>query len=284
MKLLRYGERGKEIPAMLDEAGHIRDLSAYVHDFYGEAVSTKTLKRLQSLDTDSLPTLPKGQRIGACLRDIPTFFAIGLNYHDHVKETGSRTPPEPLLFSKATTCINGPYDPIILPKDAGKSSVHTDWEVELGMVIGQDCYQVSEEAALDYVSAYFAANDVSEREFQKNRGGQMIKGKSAPSFGPIGPYLVTPDEIGDPQNLKLQTLVNGEIQQDSNTREMIFSCAMIIHKISGYMALRTGDVIITGTPAGVGLGQTPPRFLGAGDVVEISVEGLGAQRAEVIAG
>jgi 2-keto-4-pentenoate hydratase/2-oxohepta-3-ene-1,7-dioic acid hydratase in catechol pathway len=279
MKLLRYGPMGQEIPCLLDEAGHIRDLSAHVDDFAGDTVSLETLDRLRALDIHQLPQLPHGARIGACLADVPNFICIGLNYAKHAAETGSTLPDEPLVFSKATSAITGPFDIIKIPP----GSTHTDWEVELGVVIGKTCYSVSEDDALDYVAGYFTANDVSERTFQKHRSGQWIKGKSSPTFAPIGPYFVTADEIRDPQNLAVKTTVNGKVMQNSSTDDMIFSVKTIISKLSEYMELRVGDVIITGTPEGVGAGIKPkPQFLRAGDKIEIEVEGLGAQKMDVV--
>ena len=278
MKFLRYGQKGREIPAMMDANGAIRDLSALVTDFAGDTASIKTLARLASLDPLSLPELPKGTRIGCPLRDVPNFFCIGLNYARHAAETGATPPAEPLIFSKATSALNGPYDTITLPN----GSTHTDWEVELGVVIGREASNVREADALNYVSAYCTVNDVSERDYQKNRGGQWIKGKSAPGFGPVGPWLVTADEVPNPQNLYLKLSVNGEVQQNSNTADMIFPVARIITKMSEYMTLRVGDIIATGTPEGVGAGNRPPKFLKPGDVVELEVEGLGRQRLDVV--
>jgi len=279
MKLLRYGPKGQEIPCLLDSAGHIRDLSAHIGDFSGETVSLESLQRLRDIDVHQLPQLPHGARIGACLADVPNFICIGLNYAKHAAETGSTLPDEPLVFSKATSALTGPFDVIKIPP----TSTHTDWEVELGVVIGKTCYGVSETDALDYVAGYFTANDVSERTFQKHRSGQWIKGKSSPTFAPIGPYLVTADQIPDPQNLAVKTTVNGKVMQDSNTDDMIFSVKTIISKLSEYMELRVGDVIITGTPEGVGAGIKPkPQFLRAGDKIEVEVEGLGAQKMDVV--
>ncbi|MCP5085790.1 MAG: fumarylacetoacetate hydrolase family protein [Rhodobacteraceae bacterium] len=278
MKFFRYGQKGQEIPVMLDATGGIRDLSSHVADFSGDTVSINSLNKLAMLDPLSLPELPSGARIGCPLADVPNFFCIGLNYAKHAAETGGRLPPDPMIFNKATSALSGPYDPIPLPN----GSTHTDWEVELGFVIGREASNVPEGEALNYISAYFAANDVSERDYQKNWGGQFVKGKSAPGFGPIGPWLVTPDEIPDPQNLAVKLSVNGEVQQDSNTCDMVFSVAQILSRMSHYMTLRVGDIVITGTPEGVGLGNTPPKFLKPGDVVELEVQGLGSQRSEVI--
>lgn len=277
MKFLRYGPKGQEIPAMLDATGGIRDLSQHVGDLAGDTVSVESLQRLAKLDPATLPLLPEGARIGACVADTPNFICIGLNYAKHAAEANLPLPAEPVIFSKATSALSGPFDPILLPK----GSRGLDWEVELGFVIGRPCSNVSEADALDYISAYFTSNDVSERDFQMNRGGQWIKGKSAPTFGPVGPYLVTPDEVPNPQNLKVTTKVNGKVMQDSNTSDMIFNVRAIIATLSRYMDLRVGDLVITGTPEGVGLGMTPPPYLQSGDVVEVEVQGLGAQRTTV---
>ncbi len=277
MKFLRYGPKGHEIPAMLDATGAIRDLSAHVTDFTGDTVSIETLARLSSINPHSLPELPSGARTGCPLADVPNFFCIGLNYAKHAAETGGKLPPDPMIFNKATSALSGPYDPIPLPN----GSTQTDWEVELGFVIGREASNVPEADALSYISAYFTANDVSERDYQKNRGGQFVKGKSAPGFGPIGPWLVTPDDVPDPQNLAVRLRVNGVGQQNSNTSDMIFTVAQILSRMSHYMTLRVGDIVITGTPEGVGLGNNPPKFLKPGDVIELEVEGLGHQRLDV---
>jgi len=278
MKLLRYGPQGQEKPGCLDANGDIRDLSVHIDDFTGTTVSNKTMAKLKSIDTNTLPVVTGDPRIGCALADVPNFFCIGLNYAKHAAETGSTLPPEPLIFNKATSALNGPFDFIQVPQ--GSSRV--DWEVELGVVIGKEASYVSEADALDYISAYCTVNDVSEREFQKNRGGQWVKGKSAPTFGPVGPYLVTTDEIADPQSLNLSCSVNGAIQQNSNTSDMIFTVAQIVSAMSQYFTLRVGDIIATGTPEGVGAGQKPvPRFLQDGDIVETTVQGLGTQRSTV---
>ena len=279
MKFLRFGPAGAEKPGCLDATGTIRDLSGLIDDFTPETLSCKTLERLKGTDLAALPQVPAGTRIGPCVGAARNFFAVGLNYARHARETNNPEPAEPVLFSKATSCICGPNDPIILPK----GSVKTDWEVELGIVIGRVCEHVEEADALSHVAGYCTINDVSERAFQIERGGQWIKGKSAPNFGPIGPWLVTPDEVGDPQDLALTLSVNGETMQDSSTSDMIFGVATIISYMSRFMRLMPGDIIATGTPEGVGLGFTPPRFLREGDVVELSVEKLGAQRQTVIA-
>lgn len=278
MKLLRYGPKGFEKPGCLDANGNIRDLSEHISDFSGDTVSLQAIDKLKSIDVNSLPKVNGNPRIGCALADVPNFFCIGLNYAKHAAETGSTLPPEPLIFNKATSALNGPFDTIQIPRN----SSHVDWEVELGVVIGKEASYVSEEEALDYIAGYCLINDVSEREFQKNRGGQWVKGKSAPTFGPVGPYLVTADEIVDPQNLALSCTVNGEVQQSSNTSDMIFTVAQIISAMSHYFTLRVGDIIATGTPEGVGAGKKPtPQFLNDGDTVESTVEGLGVQNLTV---
>ncbi len=278
MKLLRYGPKGHEKPGCLDADGNIRDLSAHTGDFSGDTVSLDNLARLKALDPSSLPLVGGNPRIGCALADVPNFFCIGLNYAKHAAETGATLPTEPLVFNKATSALNGPYDHIQIPQ----GSHQLDWEVELAVVIGKQASYVSEADALDYVAGFCTLNDVSEREFQKSRGGQWVKGKSAPTFAPLGPYLVTADEISDTQNLDLTCAVNGEVQQNSNTSDMIFSVAQIISNMSQYMTLRVGDIIATGTPEGVGMGHKPaPKYLKGGDIVELSVEGLGAQRLTV---
>lgn len=279
MKLLRFGPIGQEKPALLDSDGHVRDLSGKVDDFAGQGVSLDALKQISAIDIDSLPVVEAPGRIGCCLASVPNFYCIGLNYSLHAKESGMAEPPEPILFSKTTSSLSGPFDPVIIPR----GSVKSDWEVELGVVIGKTALYVSEEDALDYVAGYCTINDVSERSFQFDRQGQWIKGKSAPTFGPVGPYLVTSDEVGDPQNLRVSLDLNGETVQDSNTSDMIFSVRQIISHMSQFMELMPGDIIATGTPSGVGLGMTPPRFLKPGDVMEIEVAGLGRQRQETIA-
>ncbi|MBE9476051.1 MAG: fumarylacetoacetate hydrolase family protein [Proteobacteria bacterium] len=278
MKLLRFGPEGNEKPGCIDADGNLRDLSRYTGDFSGGTVSLANITKLKSIDTSTLPLVAGKPRIGCALADVPNFFCIGLNYAKHAAETGSTLPPEPLIFNKATSALSAPFDIIQIPQ----GSSHVDWEVELGVVIGKEASYVSEADALDYIAAYCTINDVSEREFQKNRGGQWVKGKSAPTFGPVGPYLVTADEIADPQNLDLSCSVNGGIQQSSNTSDMIFTVAQIISSLSQYFTLRVGDIIATGTPEGVGAGKKPaPQFLQAGDIVEAKVQGLGQQRLTV---
>ena len=274
MKLLRYGNKGTEKPGILDANGAVRDLSAHVSDFAGEAVSLDALDAVHKIDVNSLPVVENPGRIGSCLATVPNFFCVGLNYAKHAEETGAEPPKEPIIFSKASSALSGPFDPVIIPKGSEKS----DWEVELGVVIGKTCSYVSEADALDYVAGYCTINDMSERSFQIERGGQWIKGKSAPTFGPVGPYLVTADEVADPQNLNVSLKLNGETVQDSNTNDMIFTVAQIISHMSQFMELQAGDIIATGTPSGVGMGMKPQRFLKPGDTMEITVEGLGTQK------
>ncbi|MGA1759626.1 MAG: fumarylacetoacetate hydrolase family protein [Paracoccaceae bacterium] len=274
MKLLRYGNKGTEKPGILDANGAVRDLSAHVSDFAGETVSLDALDAVRKIDVNSLPVVENPGRIGSCLATVPNFFCVGLNYAKHAEETGAEPPKEPIIFSKASSALSGPFDPVIIPKGSEKS----DWEVELGVVIGKTCSYVSEADALDYVAGYCTINDMSERSFQIERGGQWIKGKSAPTFGPVGPYLVTADEVADPQNLNVSLKLNGETVQDSNTNDMIFTVAQIISHMSQFMELQAGDIIATGTPSGVGMGMKPQRFLKPGDTMEITVEGLGTQK------
>ncbi len=273
MKLLRFGAAGHEKPGYLDDQGRLRDLSAMAADFAGETVSCKALEALRALALDDAPVVEEPQRIGAPLAWVPDFYCIGLNYALHAAETGATPPTEPLVFSKATTSLAGPEDDIIIPRGSQK----TDWEVELGVVIGKRTLHVSEAEALSHVAGYVAINDLSERDFQKERGGQWIKGKSAPGFGKIGPWLVTTDDVPDPQALQLSLRVNDVSRQASTTGDMIFSVAQIIAYMSQFMELRAGDVIATGTPSGVGAGMTPPQFLQPGDRVALAVEGLGQQ-------
>jgi 2-keto-4-pentenoate hydratase/2-oxohepta-3-ene-1,7-dioic acid hydratase in catechol pathway len=278
MKLVRFGESGKERPGVIDSNGSIRDLSEKVSDFEGENVSLGVISKIRDIDIESLPLIAGSPRIGACLQDVPNFYCIGLNYTKHAIETGMDIPKEPILFSKATSAISGPFDKVIIPKNSKKS----DWEVELGIIIGKECEHVAEEDALTVISGYCTINDVSEREFQAERGGQWIKGKSAPTFGPIGPYFVTADEISDPQNLEVELSLNGKIVQKSNTSDMIFSVTKIISYMTQFMKLRAGDIIASGTPSGVGMGMKPPQFLKPGDIMEIEVQGCGRQRQEAV--
>ncbi len=278
MKLLRYGPKGHEKPGCLDADGHVRDLSSHTDDFVGCSVSLENIAKLKTIDTTTLPLVDGDIRIARALADVPNFFCIGLNYAKHAAETGSELPPEPLIFNKATSALSDPFGTIQIPRD----SKHVDWEAELGVVIGKEASYVSEADALDYVAAYCTVNDVSERVFQKHRGGQWVKGKSAPTFGPVGPYLVTADEIADPQNMNVNCSVNGEMQQNSNTSDMIFGVAQIISAMSQYFTLRVGDIIATGTPEGVGAGKKPKtQFMRDGDVIITEIEGLGAQHHTV---
>ncbi|WP_121633680.1 fumarylacetoacetate hydrolase family protein [Tropicibacter alexandrii] len=279
MKLLRFGPKGQERPGILDAEGKVRDLSGLVPDFAGASVSLEALDTIRAIDVDGLPVVEEPGRIGSCLASVPNFFCVGLNYALHAKESGAEAPSEPILFSKATSALSGPFDPVIIPRN----SVKGDWEVELGVVIGKTALYVSEEDALDYVAGYCTINDVSEREFQIEKLGQWIKGKSAPTFGPTGPYLVTADEVADPQALNVSLKLNGEAVQSSNTSDMIFSVRQIISYMSQFMELQPGDIIATGTPSGVGMGMKPQRFLRPGDVMEVTVEGLGTQRQEAVA-
>jgi 2-keto-4-pentenoate hydratase/2-oxohepta-3-ene-1,7-dioic acid hydratase in catechol pathway len=280
MKLLRYGPRGAEKPGLLDAEGTIRDLSGEVSDISGEALGDKTLARLQAIDPASLPKVDGSPRIGACVGHVGKFICIGLNYADHAAESGMALPEEPVIFFKATSAIIGPDDTVEIPR----GSVKTDWEVELGVVIGKEAKYISEEEALDHVAGYCVVNDLSERDFQLHRSGQWVKGKSADTFGPIGPWLVTRDEVSDPQNLPMYLEVNGHRYQDGSTRTMHFSVATVISHLSQFMSLQPGDVISTGTPPGVGMGQDPQTYLKPGDRMELGIEGLGVQRQSVVAG
>ena len=278
MKLLRVGPVGQEKPACLDATGVIRDLTGVTADFEGEGVSLDALEALKGVDLSALPAVEGKPRIGAAVARVETFYAIGLNYAQHAAEAGMEPPKEPILFNKSASCLAGPNDALTLPKGSEKS----DWEVELGVVIGKRAQNVSVEEALSYVAGYCVINDVSERAYQVERGGQWTKGKSAPGFGPVGPYLVTADEVPDPQALGLRLSLNGEMVQDNFTSDMIFSVAEIVSHMSEFMALVPGDVIATGTPEGVGMGMKPQRFLRVGDVMELEIDGLGSQRTEVI--
>lgn len=279
MKLVRYGKPGKEKPGLIDAEGKIRDLSAVIPDLSGDHLSPKSLAKIARLKPAKLPLVRGKPRIGACVAQPGNFIAVGLNYADHAEETGSPIPREPILFNKAPNCVVGPNDDIVVPKGSRKM----DWEVELGIVIGQRASYISERAVFDHIAGFCLANDVSEREFQMERGGNWMKGKSAPTFGPLGPWLVTPDEIANVQKLDMWLDVNGERMQTGNTRTMIFTVRKIVSYISHFMTLDPGDVIITGTPPGVGLAKKPPRFLKAGDTISLGIEGLGEQAARVIA-
>jgi 2-keto-4-pentenoate hydratase/2-oxohepta-3-ene-1,7-dioic acid hydratase in catechol pathway len=274
MKLLRYGEAGSEKPGLLDADGNIRDLSAHVADIAGTALHPASLEMLSKIDPRSLPAVSGKPRMGACVAGTGKFICIGLNYSDHAAETGATVPPEPIIFMKASSAIVGPDDDVLIPR----GSVKTDWEVELGVVIGKTAKYVSEDDALDYVAGYCVSHDVSERAFQAERQGQWTKGKSCDTFGPIGPWLVTKDEVADPQNLKMWLTVNGKIMQNGSTKTMVFGVKYLVSYLSQFMSVHPGDIISTGTPPGVGLGMKPPVFLKAGDVVELGIEGMGQQK------
>ncbi|TBY02485.1 fumarylacetoacetate hydrolase family protein [Rhizobium laguerreae] len=279
MKLLRHGPIGVEKPALLTDDGTLRDLSGIVPDIAGETLGDEVLNRVRSVDPASLPVV-SADRVGACVGNVGKFICVGLNYADHAKETGKAPPEEPILFMKATTAIVGPNDDVEIPRTSGK----TDWEVELGVVIGKRAKYVTETDALSYVAGYCVVNDVSERAFQSERGGQWTKGKSHDTFGPIGPWLVTRDEIADPQNLSLWLDVDGQRRQTGSTSTMIFGVAHLVSYISQFMTLMPGDVIATGTPPGVGMGIKPtPVFLQPGQVMTLGIEGLGEQRQITIA-
>jgi 2-keto-4-pentenoate hydratase/2-oxohepta-3-ene-1,7-dioic acid hydratase in catechol pathway len=278
MKLLRYGPKGQEKPGLLDTAGKIRDLSAVIADINPETLSPAALDKLRKLDPASLPLVAGAPRLGACLTQIPKIVCVGLNYTDHAKETGAAIPKEPILFMKATSSLNGPDDDVMLPKGSQKS----DWEVELGIVIGSVTRYVGEKEALKHIAGYCVVNDVSEREFQIERGGQWTKGKSADTFCPMGPWLVTADEVPDPGKLDLFCEVSGQKMQNGTTANLIFGVAHIVSYISHFMTLMPGDVIPTGTPAGVGLGMKPARFLKPGDTMRLGISGLGEQNQKVV--
>lgn len=274
MKLLRVGPVGAEKPAMLDSSGTIRDLSSLVDDIAGDTLGTKGLARLAALDASTLPAVDRAVRVGPCVGSVGKFICIGLNYADHAAEAGMALPEEPVIFFKATSSICGPNDGVEIPR----GSVKTDWEVELGVVIGKHTKYVSEADALDHVAGYCVVNDLSERDFQLHRSGQWVKGKSADTFGPIGPWLVTADEVADPQDLSMYLDVNGHRYQDGSTRTMHFGVAQVVSHLSQFMSLQPGDIISTGTPPGVGMGQTPETYLKPGDAIELGIEGLGVQR------
>ncbi|MBO9792029.1 MULTISPECIES: fumarylacetoacetate hydrolase family protein [Xanthomonas] len=279
MKLVRIGAEGHERPGLIDSEGRIRDLSGVIDDVAGEHITNAGLEKLRALDAATLPLIEDEVRYGAAVGRIGKFICVGLNYADHAAESGMEVPKMPILFMKATTAVCGPNDTVIIPR----GSVKSDWEVELGVVIGDVARDVSVEQALNHVAGYAVINDLSEREFQLEHGGQWVKGKSADTFGPIGPWLVTRDEIADPQNLSMWLEVNGHRYQNGSTRTMVFGVAELVSHISRYMTLMPGDVISTGTPPGVGLGQKPPVYLKPGDVMELEIEGLGRQRQPVMA-
>lgn len=279
MKLVRFGAAGAEKPGLIDADGKIRDLSGVVADISGDVLSRAGRERLSALDPKSLPLVPEGSRYGACVGRVGNFIAVGLNYADHAAESGMAVPAEPVLFNKAPSCIGGPDDTILIPRGSEK----TDWEVELAVVIGERASYVSEADALNYVAGYCVCNDISERAYQIERGGQWTKGKGCPTFGPIGPWLVTEDEI-DTADLAMTLSVNGELVQNGSSSTMVFKVPFLVHYISQFMVLEPGDVITTGTPPGVGMGMKPPRYLKPGDRMEVSIAGLGTQRQIVAAG
>jgi 2,4-diketo-3-deoxy-L-fuconate hydrolase len=279
MKLARYGRAGKEKPALVDRAGKLRDLSGVIEDIDADTLAPRALARLAKVKPESLPAVRGAPRIGPCLRRVGNFIAVGLNYADHAAESGMPVPKEPVLFTKAPSCVVGPNDDVVIPK----GSVKTDWEVELAIVIGSRASYVSENQALSHVAGYCICNDVSEREFQLERSGQWVKGKSAPTFGPLGPWLVTPDEIENVQALNMWLDVSGERMQTGSTATMVFGVKTLVSYISQFIALEPGDVITTGTPPGVGSGKKPPRFLKAGDTMSLGIDGLGQQAQRVVA-
>ncbi len=277
MKLVRFGAMGSEKPGLVDSSGILRDLSAHVDDITGAVLDDATLDRLRALDAASLPAVGGDPRYGCPVGHIGKYMCIGLNYRDHAEEAGMAIPEHPILFMKANSAISGPFDPVVIPRGSQKS----DWEIELGVVIGKPAKYVSEADALDYVAGYTVCNDVSERHFQLELSGNWTKGKSCDTFGPTGPWLVTRDEIPDPQALNVWCDVNGTRMQDGNTKTMIFTVAEIVSHLSQLCTLQPGDVISTGTPPGVGMGQKPPRYLKAGDVMELGIDGLGTMRQDV---
>ena len=279
MKLLRFGPIGQEKPGLLDGQGTLRDLSGVVADIAGEVLGDAGLARLAALDTSTLPSVEGNPRIGACVGEVGKMICVGLNYADHAKETGKEPPAEPILFMKATTALCGPNDDIEIPR----GSLKTDWEVELGVVIGKRAKYVAEADALGHVAGYCVVNDVSERAFQSERGGQWTKGKSHDTFGPIGPWLVTRDEVADPQAVGLWLEVDGVSRQNGSTRTMIFGVTHLVSYISQFMTLEPGDIIATGTPPGVGLGQKPPVFLKVGQSMRLGIQGLGIQTQRTVA-
>ncbi|MBT5573767.1 MAG: fumarylacetoacetate hydrolase family protein [Alphaproteobacteria bacterium] len=278
MKLVRFGAVGKEKPGVIDKQGNLRDLSAHIEDISASLLSDERLSELAKIDLETLPLVQADTRLGPCVNGVGKFICIGLNYADHAKEAGMQVPPEPAIFMKATSAICGPTDPILLPR----GSVKTDWEVELAVIIGKKAKYVSLEDAMSHVAGYAASNDISERTFQLESPGHWTKGKSCDSFGPLGPWLVTKDEISDPQNLTMWLSVNGQKMQNGSTKTMVYGVAYLVHYISQFMSLMPGDVISTGTPPGVGLGMKPPIYLKEGDKVHLGIEGLGEHNQNVV--
>jgi len=279
MKLLRFGPRGHEKPGLVDDNGIIRDLSAHVTDLAGEYLDRRTLEGLAAVDATRLPEVPADSRIAPCVAGVGKFICIGLNYSDHAAETGAQVPPEPVIFNKWTSAICGPNDDVIIPRDSKK----TDWEVELGVVIGKAGHYIDEADAMQHVAGFCVVNDVSEREFQLERSGTWDKGKGCDTFGPLGPWLVTPDEVADPHQLDMWLEVDGKRYQDGNTRTMVYQVPFLISYLSRFMSLQPGDVISTGTPPGVGMGQQPPVYLKPGQRMRLGIEGLGEQHQTVVA-
>ena len=278
MKLLRCGSLNKEKPAVLDKNGKIRDISSHINDLNPKNISFTNLEKLKKINLESLPEIPSSERIGSCIANPGKFVGIGLNYSDHAAETGAKIPTEPIVFMKATSCIVGPNDDVVIPKNSKK----TDWEVEIAFVVGKEAKYIKEEDAQDHIFGYCLVNDVSEREFQIEKLGQWVKGKSADTFGPIGPYLVTKDEIPDVQNINLSLDVNGKRMQTGNTNNMIFNINYILSYLSNFMSLQAGDIVTTGTPPGVGMGMKPQVFLKSGDVMKLTVDHLGEQKQTVV--
>lgn len=278
MKLLRYGPAGKEKPAMLDADGNVRCLSGHIDDVNGATIGDASLDKLRALDPTTLPEV-KPERLGSCVTGAGKMICIGLNYSDHAAETGAEVPPEPTIFMKATSAISGPNDDVVIPRKSQK----TDWEVELGVVIGKHAKYVDEADALDYVAGFFVVNDLSEREFQTERSGQWVKGKSCDTFAPLGPWLVTRDEVADPQNLSMWLEVDGHRYQDGSTKTMVYTVAHCVSHLSQFMSLHPGDVISTGTPPGVGMGQNPQTYLKPGQKIRLGIEGLGEQQQVTVA-
>ena len=277
MKLLRCGNKNNEKPAALDKNGKIRDLSSKISDFNPETLNFETLTKLQKIDLETLPEISNSTRIGPCINKPGKFVGIGLNYSDHAAETGAKIPSEPIVFMKATSCINGPNDDVIIPNNSKK----TDWEVEIAFVIGKETKNITEKNAPDHILGYCMVNDISEREWQIEKMGQWVKGKSADTFGPMGPYLVTKDEIPDVQKLNLSLDLNGQRMQTGNTSKMIFNINFILSYLSNFMSLQPGDIITTGTPPGVGMGKKPPSYLKSGDEMQLAIDHLGNQHQKV---
>ena len=278
MKLLRCGSLNKEKPAVLDKNGKIRDISSHINDLNPKNINFTNLEKLKKINLESLPEIPSSERIGSCIVNPGKFVAIGLNYSDHAAETGAKIPTEPIVFMKATSCIVGPNDNVVIPKNSKK----TDWEVEIAFVVGKEAKYIKEEDAQDHIFGYCLVNDVSEREFQIEKLGQWVKGKSADTFGPIGPYLVTKDEIPNVQDLNLSLDVNGKRMQTGNTNNMIFNINYILSYLSNFMSLQAGDIVTTGTPPGVGMGMKPQVFLKSGDVMKLTIDHLGEQKQTVV--